>query len=272
MKSQVAPYKRRMMCMRIECTNGLVVRLAEYPFDIKISGQMYYSGYDFTGIELGTTFSPSSIDLKSFIGFAGTTEATLMAGVFDNAKTYVFATDWNNPVVDYEPITKAVFGKINLEDAKYAVEWMTLIDLTNQTVGFNFSTQCQHGFGGQEPFGCGVDAEALRVTGTIDTILNGVTFSDPGLTGDPGYFAGGKMWATSGPNVGIPPKTIKTSDGPDWEIHEPFPYELVPTDTYMLEPGCGKYLGACVFFNNVRRRLGFDHVPGETILKTHGTN
>jgi uncharacterized phage protein (TIGR02218 family) len=270
MKSQVVPYKRRMMCMRVECANGLIVRLVEYPFDVKISGQMYYSGYDFTGIELGTTFTPSSIDLKSFIGFAGTTEASLMAGVFDNAFAYVFAADRTNPVVDYEPVTKAVFGKIDLEDNKYTVAWMTMIDALNQTVGYTFSVQCQHDFGGQEPKGCGVDAVALRVTGTIEAVNPQTEFYDSALTGVENYFVWGKMWMTSGPNVGIPPKTVKGSADEYWQIYEPFPYEVQVGDTYMLEPGCLKFLGACVAHGGIEWRLGFDYVPGETILKTTG--
>lgn len=272
MKSQIVPYKRRMMCMRVECANGLIVRLAEYPFDVKISGQTYYAGYDFTGIELGTTFTPSSIDLKSFVGFAGATEAMLMSGVFDNARVYVFATDWNNPIVDYEPITKAIFGKINMEDRKYTAEWMTLIDLTNQTVGYTFSIQCQHEFGGQEPYGCGVDAVALRVTGTIEAVNPQTEFYDSARTGVANYFVWGKMWMTSGPNVGIPPKTVKGSEDEYWQIYDPFPYEVEVGDTYMLEPGCLKFLGACVAHNNVARRLGFDFVPGDSILKTIGNS
>jgi uncharacterized phage protein (TIGR02218 family) len=270
MKSQVAPYKRRMECMRVECANGLIVRLAAHPFDVKISGQWYYSGYDFTGIESGTTFTPSSIDLKSFIGFAGTTEASLMAGVFDNARAYVFATDWNNPVVDYEPITQAVFGKIQLEDNKYTVEWMTLIDLLNQTVGFTYSVQCPLEFGGQEAYGCGVDAVALRVTGTITTVYNQQYFADSGLSADPDYFRNGKLWITSGDNNGIPPKTILGSETTDFSTIDPFPYEVQVGDTYTLEPGCIKSFGACLAHNNMARRGGYDFVPGETILKTVG--
>jgi uncharacterized phage protein (TIGR02218 family) len=272
MKSQVAPYKRAMYCMRIECANGTIIRLAQYPFDVVMGGNTYYAGYDFTGVEGGTTFTPSSIDLKSFIGFNGVTEAMLLSGLFDRARVKIFATDWNNPVVDYEPITQAIFGKVTIEDNKYTAEMMTLVDLLNQSVGDSYTTQCQKEFGGQEPGGCLVDAVALRVTGTIGTVTSQTEFSDPALTGDPGYFWPGKMWMTSGSNAGLPPKTIKTSDGADWEIFEPFTYEVEVGDTYILEPGCGKYLGKCLVYDNVINFGGFIFIPGEKILKTYGTN
>ncbi len=270
MKSTVANRQRLLPCLRIVCSNGSVYRICDYPFAVSMSGQTYAKGYKFTGFESGTTFSPSAIDLKNYIGLNGVTEAMLMAGVFDNAKGYHFFTDWSNPVEDEEAIAQTRFGKVRMEDSAYTVEQMTLIDCLNQTVGYSFAPQCQHEFGTQEPKGCGVDAEALRVTGTIDSILNQVTFTDAALTGDPGYFAWGKMWITSGDNNSLPPKTIKTSDGVDWEIVEPFPYTVNPGDTYMLEPGCLKYLGACVAHGGIEWRLGFDYVPGEDILKTTG--
>jgi uncharacterized phage protein (TIGR02218 family) len=272
MKSQVAPYKRLLYCMRIELVSGTIIRLAQYPFDVKIGAHTYLSGYDFTGIESGTTFTPSTIDLKSFIGFAGTTEASLQSGIFDNAKAYVFATDWNDPVVDYEPITKAVFGKLTIEDNKYTAEWMTLVDLLNQSVGDSYTSSCQKVFGGQEAGGCLVDAVALRVSGTIATVTNQQLFIDPALTQDPDYFRWGKIWITSGDNAAVPPMTIKGSGGQYIALYEPFPYTVAPGDTYTIEPGCGKYLGKCVEYDNVINFGGFTYIPGDKILKTYGTN
>jgi uncharacterized phage protein (TIGR02218 family) len=270
MKSQVAPYKRRMECMRVECVDGTIIRLAAHPFDIKVSGQTYLSGYDFTGIEAGTTFTPSSIDLRSFIGFAGITEAMLMSGKFDNAKAYVFATDWNTPVVDYEPICKALFGKLSIEDNKYTVEWMTLIDALNQTVGHTYPAQCDKEFGGQEPGGCLVDAVALRVTGTITTVYSEIGFADSSLAGAPDNFRMGKLWITSGDNALIPPKAVLGSEGTDFTIYEPFPYPVQVGDTYMLEPGCGKFLARCQEYNNVINFGGWLYIPGKKILNTVG--
>jgi uncharacterized phage protein (TIGR02218 family) len=271
MKSQVAPYKRRMTCMRIECVDGTILRFAEHPHDIKVSGQTYLAGCDFTGVEIGTGFAPSTIDLKSFIGFADITEAMLMSGKFDNAKAYIFATDWNLPVVDYEPICKAIFGKLQVEDNKYTVEFMSLIDLLNQTVGFNYSTQCPKEFGGQEPGGCLVDAVALRVTGTIDSVGPNTFFYDAARTELSDYFGWGKIWITSGDNIGIPPRMVKAFESGFIQIYEPFPYEVVAGDTYLLEPGCRKLLGICgAQYNNIINFGGFSYVPGDSILKTIG--
>lgn len=271
MKSQVAPYKRPLYCLRIECANGAIVRLAQYPFDVKISGQTYLAGYDFTGIEFGTTFTPSSVDLKSFIGFADITEAKIQSGIFDNAKAYVFATDWNTPVVDYEPITKAVFGKVTQEDNKYTVEWMTLVDLTNQTVGYSYAVPCQKTFGGQEPKGCLVDVVALRVTGAIDTVVSETQLYDAARIEAEDYFGCGKLWFATGLNVGIPAKKINWSENGFFNFDEPWPYAVTAGDEYIAEPGCRKSMTNCVEkFDNILNHGGFYYVPGESILKTVG--
>ena len=37
MKSVVAPYETKALCMRIVCANGTTIRLTRYPFDLKMS-------------------------------------------------------------------------------------------------------------------------------------------------------------------------------------------------------------------------------------------
>ena len=73
MKTQVAPYETAVKCLRIECTNGLTVRLTRYPVDLVMSNATVYqsgTGYDFTGYSATATMSPSAIDLEGFLGFA----------------------------------------------------------------------------------------------------------------------------------------------------------------------------------------------------------
>jgi uncharacterized phage protein (TIGR02218 family) len=272
MKSVVANRRRLLPCIRIVCGSGTVFRLTDYPFDVVIGGQTYLKGYKLTGFESGTTFSPSAIDLKNYIGIGGVTEAMLMSGLFDNARAFYFFTDWSNPVVDEEEIAQCIFGKVKIEDSSYTVEQMLLVDKLNQVVGDAYTTQCQKKFGGQEPKGCLVDAVALRVTGTVGTVTNGVTFYDAALTGASGYFAWGKVWMTSGANFtnGVPAQTVKTSLDEEFEIYEPFPYTVNPGDTYTIEPGCGKYLGKCLEYDNVINFGGHLYIPGEGFIKTTG--
>ncbi|WP_326526177.1 hypothetical protein, partial [Dokdonella sp.] len=65
MKTTVAPYETAVKCLRIECSNGLTVRLTRYPVDLVMSnGQVYQTGtgYDFTGYSATASLTPAAID------------------------------------------------------------------------------------------------------------------------------------------------------------------------------------------------------------------
>lgn len=276
MKSVVAPYARPLYAMRIECRNGTVVRILEYPYDMLIGGNLYKAdaGYKFTGTQTGTTFSPGSIDLESFIGLSPEiTLANIQAGIFDRARVYVFVTDWANPVEDDEEIMQGIFGKVRIEDNHYRTEVMQLIDLLNTTVGDSFSALCSLVFGGQEFGGCKVDVDALEVTGTLTSVTSGFLFADSSRAEADDYFGAGTLWFTTGANTGVAAQRVKdfTNAGGVLEMNEPFPYAPAVGDAYVLRPGCRKRLEDCRDkWDNVPRRRAFDWVPGTRFLNSVG--
>jgi uncharacterized phage protein (TIGR02218 family) len=275
MKTTVATWSRVLHCMRIVCTNGLVIRLAEYPHDLLISGNTYKSdsGYQFSGVEAGSTLSPGSVDLSSIIGLSeNVTIATIQAGIFDKASVYVFATDWANPVEDEEPIFKGVFGKITIEDNRYTVAIMNLLDLLSATVGESYSATCSLRFGGQEFGGCKVDKVALQVTGTITGVTNNYNFSDSARSEADDFFGYGEIWFTSGDNFECPSQRVKdfTLAGGLIETSEPFPFLPQIGDTYIMQPGCrGRQADCFTKYNNIARRRAFQP-PGERFMRLVG--
>lgn len=276
MKPSVAPYARPLYAMRIECANGTVVRLVEYPYDVRMSGMLYRAGtgYQFTGIEKDSGLSPTSVDLKALIGVSPEiTIASIQSGIFDRAEVFFFKTDWANPVEDEEQIAKCLFGKTQITDDEYRAECMTLIDLLNSVVGANYPSLCPLVFGGQEYGGCKVDVVSLRVTGTITSVVDNFEFADSSRTEDDDYFGAGNIWFTSGPNTGIAAQRVKayTQAGGVIETTEPFPYLPQVGDEYIMEPGCRKRLVDCRDkWDNVPRRRGFDYLPGTRFLNKIG--
>jgi len=277
MKPVIAPYARPLYCMRIECIDGPILRLVEYPHDVVMSGSNYQSdtGYEFSGVEAGTSFSPGIIDLKSFIGIQPEiTIANIQAGIFDGAKVFVFATDWANPLEDEEPMIKGYFGKVTITDDRYTTEIMTLIDLLGTTVGDSYSASCPLTFGGQEFGGCGVDVISLEVTGTVTSVTDNYVFADNTRSEADDYFGAGLIWFTTGDNAGSPPQRVKSyvQAGGIIECSEPFPYPPAIGDAYSMQPGCRKRLSDCRDkYDNVARRRGFDWIPGTRFLNKIGT-
>ncbi len=277
MKPVIAPFARPLYCMRIECIGGTIVRLVEYPYDVQMGAALYKSdtGYQFSGVESGTTFSPGAIDLKSFLGLSPEiTLPNIQAGIFDHAKVFVFATDWADPEEDEEPILKGYFGRVTIEDERYMTEVMSLIDLLSTTVGDSYSAACPKLFGGQEHGGCHVDAVALQVSGMLTSVTDNYIFADSTRAEVDDYFGAGKVWFTTGPNAGVPVQRIKsyTAAGGIIECSEPFPFTPTVGDAYMLEPGCRKRQEQDCRdkYDNAIRFGGFKYVPGTRFLNKVG--
>lgn len=275
MKAVVADYRYRCHGLRIECANGLVVRLTDYPRDLVMSGQTYRAdnGYQFTGSQSGTTMSPAVMDLEGVVSLAGIARAAVASGVFDGARMYCFATSWRAPVEDEEPIGAAILGKATLRDDRYRIEMMALIDALGQSVGRTYAPACDKVFGGQEYAGCKVDLAPITVTGSISSVTNNFTFRDDTRAESADYFGAGIIRFTSGPNAGLPQKEIKRHDADGTvEIFEPFHYAISVGDEYEMVPGCRKRLEDCRDkWANILNFGGYSFVPVGSKYQEIGT-
>jgi len=246
MKTTVAPFETAAWCVRIVCTNGLVVRLTTYPFDLTMSNSQVYktdSGYEQTAYTTGSDFSPSAIDVTGFVGVAGITRDQIASGVFDNARVYVFKCNYLAPVEDYEEITAGFFGKTTLADDRYTVEGMSLIDVLNQGVGGTLLPSCANTFG--DP-GCGITLSLVQATGSVTGVTSRFVIRDSSRGETADWFAAGTVEFTSGQNAGLKPLEIKAyaADG-TITTFEPFYYTPQVGDTMILVPGCRRRLEDC---------------------------
>lgn len=277
MKAHVAPYQTAVKCLRIVASNGTTLRLTRYPFDLKMSnGQIYKadSGYDFSAVVAETSFAASAVDLEGFVGVGGITRDQIASGVFDGARAWLFATDFLNPVEDEEPMMASIFGKTTLEDDRYRVEDMALIDLLGQTVGDTYTAACPKVFGGQEHGGCGVDLAAIDVGGTVTSITSDLVFVDSSRGEAADWFGWGTLQFTSGANAGLAPIKVRDFAAGTFTLYDPPYYPLTNGDAYIAIPGCRKRLEDCRDkFANISRFGGFPWVPvGSTYRQVGGAS
>lgn len=275
MKSTVAPYEYRAMCLRIEPRFGASIRLTSYPADLTMTNSQVYltsSGYQFTGYQSATGTSPAAFDFDGIAGLAGIGRDTIASGVFDGARCYLFAVDWRNPVEDYEPIVASILGKATLVDGAYKIEEMALLDALNQSVGKTYSPQCPKVFGGQEFAGCKINLAAITATGTLTAVSSARQITDSARTEVDDYWAWGTIQFTSGPNAGLKALEIKSFAGGVITTFEPFYYLPQVGDSYTIVPGCRKRLDDCRDkWNNVVNFGGFPTVPTSSIYTERGT-
>ena len=272
MKTQVADFQYRTLCIRVVPVSGATIRLAEFPRDLTMSNASVYltgAGYAFTGYTATPTFSPGVLDLQGIAGLANIDLDKIKSGVYDNSRWYIFATAWNNPVEDYEPVCSGFLGKTTLNDDRYTIECMSLIDILNQSVGKTVTPSCQKRFGGTEWAGC--KKTPIVVTGTLTGVNSSSIIQDTTRTEAADLFGEGTIKFTSGPNAGLREMIIK-SYALDGSIvtHEPFYYAPTIGDAYQMTEGCRKTQTACKAKNNILNFGGFPSVPTTGVYVDRG--
>lgn len=276
MKPATADYHYRVLCLRIVPVSGAPVRLTHHPRDLIMSNSAEYKthyGYELTSYVSDSSMSPASIDLKGIADITGISMDEIESGYFDSARAYLFATTWNNPIEDEEPIAASILGRTTIEDDRYRIEEMALIDALNQSVGQTYAPGCDKQFGGQEFAGCKVALGPLTVTGTITHTTSRTIIRDDTRTEIADYFGVGSIRFTTGPNAGLSGKEIKRyeADG-TIEIFEAFHYPISVGDEYEMIPGCRKRLQDCRDkWGNVPNFGGFPHVPVSSSYQQIGT-
>jgi len=263
MKSVVADYRYRVLCLRIVPVTGSPIYLTDHPRDLVMSGHTYLStaGYEFTGYAATAGFAPASIDVEGIAGASGVTRAAVGSGLFDGARCFVFATSWAAPVEDQEPVVAGIFGSATLRDHRFQIGGVSLVDVLNQSVGKSYGAQCPKAFGGTEYAGCGVSLAANTVTGTLSSVTSSSVFTSAARTEPADFFGAGTIQFTSGPNAGLKALEIKSFAAGVITTFEPFYYLPVVGDAYTMVRGCRKRLSDCQAYSNVVNFGGFPFIP-----------
>lgn len=286
MKSSVADYRYRIFAVRIEAVGGEVARFVDYPHDLDMvidsdGNTVTYNvndGYEFTGIDYTNDMSPTVIDLSGIVGdgIGQLAADEVAAGIWDGSKAYVFATTWKEPTEDEEPLGKFLFGKHSLEDDRYKIEFMHLIDALTQNVGRDYGALCpwtlfDQTLDGDEIPGyrskCKLSISDYIETGTVTSVTDRSNWTASGITAIADWFANGSVKWTSGDNAGVRSMEVKdNSQTGDVETFLAAPYGIQVGDTFEIVPGCRKRrIEDCrKKFNNAINFGGFDMVPKQS--------
>lgn len=280
MKSAVADYRYRVLCLRIVPVTGSPIYLTDHPRDLTMSGHTYLStsGYEFTGYSATAGFAPGSLDLQGISGVAGISRAQIAAGLFDGAVVSIFATSWSAPIEDEEPIVRGIFGKARLEDDRYTIDGLSLIDALNTARNDQFTAQCPKVFLSQGFGGCLVPVAPNTVTGSLTSVSSAALFTDTARGEASDTFAAGTIRFTSGPNAGLKALEILSfASGGVIATFEPFYYLPQIGDNYTMVRGCRKRRQDCEAreggsgtFNNIVNFGGFPWVPTSSVYGQWG--
>lgn len=280
MKSVVTDAATRVLCLRLLPVTGASIYLTDHPRDLTMSGHTYLStsGYEFTGYSATAGFAPGSLDLQGISGVAGISRAQIAAGLFDGAVVSIFATSWSAPIEDEEPIVRGIFGKARLEDDRYTIDGLSLIDALNTARNDQFTAQCPKVFLSQGFGGCLVPVAPNTVTGSLTSVSSAALFTDTARGEASDTFAAGTIRFTSGPNAGLKALEILSfASGGVIATFEPFYYLPQIGDNYTMVRGCRKRRQDCEAreggsgtFNNIVNFGGFPWVPTSSVYGQWG--
>lgn len=271
MKAATADPATRVLCLRLAPRVGAAIYLTDHPVSLVMGGNAYLStaGHEFTGYSATAGFAPGSLDLQGISGVAGISRAQIAAGLFDGAVVSIFATSWSAPIEDEEPIVRGIFGKARLEDDRYVIEGLSLIDALNTARNDQFTAQCPKVFLSQGFGGCLVPVAPNTVTGSLTSVSSAALFTDTARGEASDTFAAGTIRFTSGPNAGLKALEIRSfSAGGVIETFESFYYLPQIGDNYTMVRGCRKRQQDCELrqgvsgpYNNIVNFGGFPWVP-----------
>lgn len=295
MKSHVADWQTRVYCVRIEPANDSpIIRLAGYPVDLVMSnGETYQteSGYEFSGYGTSSTFASSSVDLSGILQMGAVSQEDLASGVYDNARVYLFATSWKNPIEDEEACGLVFWGKVAFDEGSdsYKTQLMGAIDVLSQSTGRTYAPTCsnvlfdetldghvlpwsQSKCTGPRAAQDGPLLATYKVTGTLTSVTDQYQFTDSARGEAADWFAYGSIRFTTGPNAGLKPIQIKAfTAGGVILLHEAMFYLPEVGDSYEMIPGCRKDAATCK--NKYANKINFggqDHVPAPSVYSQVG--
>lgn len=263
------------LCWKVTTTGGTVKGFTNHVEDIEISGLTYKSnsGFTPTAAKYNAELAVDNHDVKFLLGFDGTEEADLIAGVYDFATIEVFFVDYTNiSGSNTVPYVSGQIGEISIERTTAVTEIRGVTQYLQQQIVEEYSPSCRADLGDSR---CKFNIASLTVTGTVSGVTDNRTFQTNtiGITANADdYYNHGLVTWTAGNNDGrkMEVKDFVKSTG-QIELYQAMPEAIQIGDTFTVYPGCDKSITTCRDkFNNVVNFRGEPHVPGEDQLMRFG--
>ena len=269
-------------CWRIERTDGTVFTFTSHDESIYIRGESYSPCYSLSASayqlssELGET---DNLDISGLISDTAISEADLFAGAFDGASVIVYLVNHVTSPVVTRTLATGTAGRLQHGNTGYKFEVVTDSQkLQTKALLQQVTPTCRWKLGSPNVTGspgCGVDLEALRVSGTV-TAVSGVhtfrqssrrVFTDTSRSEADDYFALGVLTWTTGANAGLSVE-VKDFASDTFTLWQELRGAIQIGDQYTVVPGCDKLAATCITkFANFDNFGGFPFLPGRDTIQ-----
>lgn len=271
--------------LKITLADGRVYGLTTLDRDVTYQGVTYSAS---NGLDPSVIATDSGLSVDNGEGFSllaaqsgsGITLQMIDAGELDDAQWIMMMVNWADLSMGHGVLDAGDIGNVKTEQrAGYNVELISYVMRLRQPIGGLDSRTCRATFGNpaEGQLGCGVNAEALWLYGTVTGVSADEPrriFADSNLLISPAPIPGRVQWLTGQNSARNRLYQVEATSAVSGTIAmiEPTGYDIAPGDTFRIRRDCDKTMQACKSYANLLNFKGEPYIPVGDGLETATPN
>lgn len=222
------------------------------------------STYDVGAVQTSAALNVDDVSLTGLLALDAITAADVEAGLWDGGNVQVLEVNYRDLTMGANILRFGEIGEVQRSGQQFSAEIRGLMQHLQNTIVRIVTASCDADLGDAR---CGVDLEALRVAGTVTSVVSPRAFTASAMAQAVDYFQYGVLtWEPGSLNAGLSMEVKAFAVGGIFELQLDMPYAVAPGDEFTVVPGCNKIgrTGDCKGkFDNLNRFRGFEDIPGQ---------
>ena len=263
----------------ITLRTGLQFGLTTLDRNIDYQGVIYSAidGFDSSVIATDTGLSVDNAEARALVSATvnGITAEMALRGDLDDAQWVLMLVNWADLSMGHMVLDAGDIGEVKVVDgAIYAPELLSYAMRLRQSIGDVWSRRCRAEFGSanEGQHGCGVDASALWVAGTVTGVSQGDpfrVFADSSISIDPAPMPGRVQWLTGNNASGrLWQLEAFSAESGTVALMEAMTFAVEEGDTFRIRRDCNKSPSHCIEYGNLINYKGEPFIPVGDGLET----
>lgn len=256
----------RARCWRIKRVDGVHLGFTDHDRPLTFGGLTFEPDAAVAASEAQAKLGLGADDQEIVGALASDaiTEADVRRGRYDGAEVVVWDVNWSDPDQRVE-VAAYLLGEVERTEDGFRAEVRSRSTRLEKRAGRFCIPYCDATLGDAR---CGVDVsgEPFMRSGSVGALLDGGFSTDDIPNKDTGFFDGGLLTWTGGPNAGLAFKVREHVNGASrwFYLWRDPPFPIQAGDAFEVVAGCNKTWDHCVTrFGNGPNFRGFPHMPGQ---------
>lgn len=257
--------------VKITLQDGTIYGYTDFDSNLVVGGVTYIPSPGLQKVRMTLTPNSEVSNQELASAWVDAPEEDLLAGKFDSANIDVSWVSWKNPGYGQFVIFSGKLGEISWSDVGFKADIFSNMKDLEQNIGEVFTANCRHTLYSVDTPGligfCGVNPASFTDSGHIIAVVKNRWKFQINVVKDAGFYSGGKVTFTSGPNNGLS-FSVKNHEGQNVELYLPTSFPISVNDTFTISAGCDKTISTCKSkFNNIVNFGGFPHIQPDVSFR-----